>query len=427
MPLTMTTSAIADTQAIDAADVLTPLNQIKTFVDTLETSIATNASAITTNASAITTANTNRASADTAIVDGVTALNQINMGTAGTTLTIASDALVITKSRHQIDTQGAAATDDLSTITGFVAGDLLFLQTTSAARIVTIKHNVGNIFIFTGIDIVLDSPSKIAVLIYDGVTAKWCSAGNAPSTPLFKEQLVTTQVEAPLLSVPDRSLVQAGYGAPRLDFVPGITTSNRVTVRGSGLTIQADLAAITVTGTVSASNQSDSSYSNLLSSAGLASTAGFVSTFDLLQRRYNPVMECSVRSPSTFPAARWFIGLMAIAPGNFDDPAGAFIGLRYSTVLGDSGWKICMDDGTTLTVHGVDLTTYAADTAYLFRIRVEGSGGGVAYFSFNNSAEIAVTAGMVGSASNLGFGCIAYTNAAVSKNILFRSAAAMWA
>jgi len=412
----MTTSAIADTQAIDAADVLTPLNQIKTFVDTLETSIATNASAITTEVNA-------RA----AIQDGTAVISQINLGVMGTTLVMLSDQVTITKSRHQIDTQGAAATDNLSTINGFIAGDMLFLQTLSVARVVTIQHNVGNIFIFTGIDIVLDSPSKIAVLIYDGVTAKWCSAGNAPSTPLFKEQLVTTQVGAPLLSVPDRSLVQAGYGAPRLDYVPSITASNRVTVRGSGLTIQADLAAITVTGTVSASNQSDSSYSNLLSSAGLASTAGFVSTFDLLQRRYNPVMECSVRSPSTFPAARWFIGLMAIAPGNFDDPAGAFIGLRYSTVATDTGWKICMDDGTTLTVHGVDLTTYAADTAYLFRIRVDGSGGGVAYFSFNNSPEIAVTAGMVGSASNLGFGCIAYTNAAVSKNILLRSAAAMWA
>ncbi|MDO6750151.1 hypothetical protein, partial [Gilvimarinus sp. 1_MG-2023] len=65
--------------------------------------------------------------------------------------------------------------------------------------------------------------------------------------------------------------------------------------------------------------------------------------------------------------------------------------------------------------------------AYLFRIRVDGSGGGIAYFSVNNGTEIAVTTGMVASSTNLGFGCIAYTNAAVSKNILFRSMTVTWA
>jgi len=153
---------------------------------------------------------------------------------------------------------------------------------------------------------------------------------------------------------------------------------------------------------------------------------GWQTTFDLLQRRYHPIMDISIRTPSSFPAARWFIGFMGAVPGNNDDPAAAFIGLRYSTVLGDSGWKICLDDGTTLNVHGVDLSSYANDTPYLFRIRVDGSGGGVAYFSVNNGPEIAVSTGMVGAAVNLGFGNLAYTNAAVARNTLFRSAAVYW-
>lgn len=415
MPLTMTTSGITDGQQIDAADVTTPLNQIKTFVDTLETNIATNAAAI------VTEANTRAG-----VQDGTNSITQLNLGVFGTTLTIATDVLTITKSRHQIDTQGGAATDDLSTINGFVAGDTLFLQTTSAARVVTIKHNVGNIFVFTLGDIVLDNPSKIAIFVYDAVTTKWCSAGNTQPSLSLKEQLVTTQVSAPLVSVPDRTLVQVGYGAPRLDYVPSITASNRVTVRSSGVTIQADLAAITVAGTITSSNQTDSSYSNIATTAVLGNGAGWYTTFDILQRRYNPVYETIIKTPSTIPVARWHLGLMGGVLTNVDDPAFAFIGLRYSTVAGDSGWKILMDDGTTLTIHGVDLSTYTADTTYLFRIRVDGSGGGTAYFSVNNGTEIAVTAGMVGSAVQLGFGNLLYTNAAVIKNMLFRSAVVTW-
>lgn len=413
MPLSLTLSAIVDGQQIDAADVTTPFNQVKTFVDGLETSLNTEIS--------------NRTTAVANIRNGTDAINQLSLGTVGSTLTIASDAIAITQSRHQIDTEGGAATDNLSTITGFVAGDLLFIQTTSAARVVTIKHGVGNIFIFTLSDIVLDSPSKIAAFLYDSVTAKWCSLGNTQPVLQIRELLNTTQTSTPVLSVPDRTFVNSGYGAPRLDVVPGITASNRVTVRGSGATVQADLSAITVSGTPTASNQTDSSYTNLTSAATAASAAGYYTTFDLLQRRYNPVMEVIVKSPSTFPAARWWMGFAAALPGNLDDPTGAFIGLRYSTVLGDSGWKIVMDDGTTMTVHGVDLSTYAADTTYLFRLRVDGSGGGTAYFSVNNGAEIAVTAGMVGSATNLGFVNLVYTNAAVSKNFLVRSGVYTWA
>src|SRR5687768_16098812 len=147
MPLSLTLSAIVDGQQIDAADVTTPFNQVQTFANTLETNIATNTAAIAAETAA-------RAAAVTGVVDGTTAFNQVNLGVFGTTLTIASDAISITKSRHVIDTQGGGATDDLSTISGFAAGDMLFIQTVSAARVVTIKHNVGNIYIFAGVDIV---------------------------------------------------------------------------------------------------------------------------------------------------------------------------------------------------------------------------------------------------------------------------------
>lgn len=64
----------------------------------------------------------------------------------GTTLTLASDAITVTGTYHLVDTEGAAATDDLVTINGGVDGQLLYLATLTSARDVVIKHATGNIF-----------------------------------------------------------------------------------------------------------------------------------------------------------------------------------------------------------------------------------------------------------------------------------------
>jgi hypothetical protein len=416
MPLSLNLSALVDGQTADASDVITPFNQVQSFVNAQETALNSEVA--------------NRTTAISNLRTGVEAFTQLNVGVVGSTLGIVSGTITISQSRHIIDTEGLAATDDLVTIHGGTAGDLLILQIVSAARPVTLKHNAGgskSLFNYTLADIVLDQPSKLAVYVFDADTDRWCLATAAQQSLLLREVLNTTPVATPVLTLPDRTLVSAGYGAPRIDVVPGITTSNRVTVRGSGATLQSDLATLTIAGTPTAANQTDSSYTLLTSAATLAQAAGWVTTYDQLQRRYNPLMEISIRTPSTFPAARWFIGFMAGPPGNADDPGAGLIGLRYSTVAGDSGWKILLDDGTTMTVHGVDLAAYNADTPYLFRIRVDGSGGGMAYFSVNNGHEIAVNAGMIGASVNLGFGNLAYTNAAVAKTTLFRSAFITWA
>jgi hypothetical protein len=64
----------------------------------------------------------------------------------GSTLTIASDAITVTGGgRYFIDTEGAAATDNLSTINGGNVGDIVILSDVSSARDVTIKNGTGNI------------------------------------------------------------------------------------------------------------------------------------------------------------------------------------------------------------------------------------------------------------------------------------------
>ncbi len=62
-----------------------------------------------------------------------------------TSITIVSDAVSITKRFHRVDTQGGAATDNLSTINGGSDGDTLILRAENGARDVVVKDGVGNI------------------------------------------------------------------------------------------------------------------------------------------------------------------------------------------------------------------------------------------------------------------------------------------
>ncbi|MQW43504.1 hypothetical protein GHK68_14675 [Sinorhizobium meliloti] len=89
------------------------------------------------------------------------------------TLSIAGGVLTLTGTRaglYVIDTEGAAATDDLDTITDADAfdGDTIVLKTSSSSRDVTIKNGTGNIN--AGADRVLNSGSDQIMLMYFGGT-----------------------------------------------------------------------------------------------------------------------------------------------------------------------------------------------------------------------------------------------------------------
>lgn len=64
---------------------------------------------------------------------------------ATSTLTVASGVVTATGSHHLVDTEAAAATDDLDTINGGTTGDLLILRTANSGRDVTVKDGTGNI------------------------------------------------------------------------------------------------------------------------------------------------------------------------------------------------------------------------------------------------------------------------------------------
>jgi hypothetical protein len=84
--------------------------------------------------------------------------------------TIASGSITATCTHTVVDTEGAAAADDLVTINGGTAGDIIILRSTSAARVVTVKDATGNINL--GADRVLNSAHDVLMLFYNGTF--WC-------------------------------------------------------------------------------------------------------------------------------------------------------------------------------------------------------------------------------------------------------------
>jgi len=128
-------SALVDGLQADAADVVIPIQDLKTGIENS--------------------------------LNGVQHFDQMAM-TAATTLTLASDAVTITQSYHKIDTQSAAATDDLSTISGGAEGDILFIKQANSSRDVTVKHGVGNIKTNSGADCRLYTSDAMLMLIFDG-------------------------------------------------------------------------------------------------------------------------------------------------------------------------------------------------------------------------------------------------------------------
>jgi hypothetical protein len=89
---------------------------------------------------------------------------------SATALTIATGVVTLTNnsSSYVIDTEGAAATDDLNTINGGQNGQVIWLNTANNSRDVTITSGVGNIVNSTGLSIVLGNVNDVICLKYNG-------------------------------------------------------------------------------------------------------------------------------------------------------------------------------------------------------------------------------------------------------------------
>lgn len=92
-----------------------------------------------------------------------------------TELTIATGAVTATQSYHSIDTEADAATDDLDTISGGTAGQILTIKAIDSARTVVAKNATGNLQLTA--DMSLDNANDTLTMIYDGTN--WLETGRA--------------------------------------------------------------------------------------------------------------------------------------------------------------------------------------------------------------------------------------------------------
>ena len=97
-----------------------------------------------------------------------------------TALTIATGVVTLSNnsSSYVLDTEGAAATDDLDTISGGQDGQIIFIKSTANARNVVLKHATGNIWNpqnnnAANRDITLDIATDFVMLRYSSTAAYW--------------------------------------------------------------------------------------------------------------------------------------------------------------------------------------------------------------------------------------------------------------
>jgi hypothetical protein len=93
--------------------------------------------------------------------------------TGSSTLTISGGVVTATNNLHQIDTEGAAASDTLDTINGGADGYVLVISLASASHAVILSHNTGNIDCVGGRSLLLDTENDLVILVYSSALSKW--------------------------------------------------------------------------------------------------------------------------------------------------------------------------------------------------------------------------------------------------------------
>lgn len=332
--------------------------------------------------------------------------NKITVGIEAA-LTISGGVITVTRPKHILDTEAAAATDDLDSINGGADGDMVVLVPTSAARVIVVKHGTGNIRLFNGLDMPLDATHKQLMLVYDG--GLWC------------------EINA---GVALKALTYNGFKKFRdVPVAYNYAGRNNWSVKAAAAIVQQNgIAAPTLTaGTASASNDTDSTYINLLTGAVSGNIAGYVTaTFNLVRRSHNPVFHFLMRTGAAadIAAIRFWIGLFSAAPTNVDAIAAgtSAVAFRYSTVAGDAGWLPVTNDGATQST-ATAIGTIAASTRYLLSIEVDDTNG-IAYFMVNNdlTTRRSINTNLPAAATELGAAWYLITNSGAGKNFKFSRA-----
>lgn len=176
---------------------------------------------------------------------------------SATALTIASGVVTLTNnsSSYALDTEGAAATDDLDTINGGQDGQIIYIRSTADARNVVIKHNTGNIwnpqFCNASKNVTLDLTTDFAVLRYDSTLAKWIIVN------LLLTDFTNSKTFDGYTYLPNGLIMQWGTDPTFKNFPASVTLTFPIAFPNSTLNAQATLYGNAPDGTIYVSTVSN--------------------------------------------------------------------------------------------------------------------------------------------------------------------------
>lgn len=151
-------------------------------------------------------------------------------GAAIATLTISSGAVTPSSALVAIDTEGAAATDDLDTIqqTNTPTGFLLLVRSVDASRVVTLKHSTGNLQMLDSKDVELRSASEFVVFVR--ISGIWWEVARSIPNRLERVRALTS---ATTLTAADSATVitNTGSGGDLNHSLPAATVGMTLKVR----------------------------------------------------------------------------------------------------------------------------------------------------------------------------------------------------
>jgi hypothetical protein len=140
-------------------------------------------------------------------------------------LTIATGSITSTGSMHKVDTEAAAATDDLDTIVASTTGTLLLITPVNASRNIVIRNNgggSGNIRTGSGSSITLSSTRHYAILYYHAADTLWYVVATNVSSAIaplrFKSGKHPSYTSASTVTIPSGYSIMDSTGTTLLTF-----------------------------------------------------------------------------------------------------------------------------------------------------------------------------------------------------------------
>lgn len=93
-----------------------------------------------------------------------------------TDATIAAGVITVDTPYMRVDTEGGAASDDLTTINGGASGQILVIQTVNSGRDVTVVHGTGNIYLHGAANFTLNG-TRDKLMLINQLGTEWNEIG----------------------------------------------------------------------------------------------------------------------------------------------------------------------------------------------------------------------------------------------------------